>query len=865
VIGKTLGHYQITDKLGEGGMGVVYKARDTHLDRFVAIKVLAAEKVADPDRKRRFAQEAKAASALNHPNIVHVYDIDQADGTDYMAMEYVEGKTLAQLIPRRGMQLGEALKYAVQIADALARAHGAGIVHRDLKPSNIMIDEHGLVKVLDFGLAKLAETAPSGGDETTRTVEATTEKGTIVGTTAYMSPEQAAGRKVDARSDIFSFGSVLYEMVTGRRAFEADSKFSTLAAVIERDPASLAGEVPYDLEKIVTRCLRKDPERRFQHMHDLKVLLQEFKEDSDSGRVQQAPVAAKQAKPMRLVIGVVAAVAVIVVAVAGWYWLSRQRSGAQEAQLTVVPLTTYRGYEWSPSFSPDGKQVAFMWCTEGKQSGCDIYVKQIGQEPPQRLTTDPAMDFGPAWSPDGEYIAFLRQRSPNQTALMLIPQRGGQEQLLSAGFDLSKWLYIGWPFLNWSPDSKWLVVAWQESGEALSGLSLFNVKTREMRPLTQGTDDYPAFSPDGRTLLFLRSEGPGLMLLRLGENYQPQGEPQKVGVFYDYTQAAWTPDGKEIVFSSFLFGRGLWRMSASSSAHPRKVPVGEDRRIDDPAVSRQGNRLAYRVSRDDTNIWRVALESPGGNAGTPTQVIASTWADGEPDYSPDGKRIAFASDRSGTPELWVCNADGSNAVKLTSFGGGSVWEPLWSRDGRSIAFHRDPSEVYTISAEGGVPRLMKKGEYPFWSWDGQWLYFRNRGLWKMPAMGGKAIQVTKEFNADRPQESPDGKTIYYAKPGVWPTCSVWKMPVAGGDGIKIIDSAKGSWKVERQGIYYFSLPDGKGREELRVYNFATGTVRKILSVDRPADGPSVSPDGRSIIYMEQDQSGSDLMLVENFR
>jgi len=382
MIGKTLGHYQITEKLGEGGMGVVYKARDTHLDRFVAIKVLAAEKVADPDRKRRFVQEAKAASALNHPNIIHVYDIDQAEGTDFIAMEYAEGRTLAQLIPRRGMQLGEALKYAIQIADALARAHAAGIVHRDLKPSNIMVDEHGLVKVLDFGLAKLAETAPSGGDETTRTVEAATEKGTIVGTTAYMSPEQAAGRKVDARSDIFSFGSVLYEMVTGRRAFEADSKFSTLAAVIEREPAPLGGEAPYELERMINRCLKKDPEPRFQHVLDLKVELQEFKEDSDSGRLQPAPVASKQAKPSRLVIGAVAAVALIVLSVAVWYGLTRQRSVEPETPLTVVPLTSYPGYEHSLSFSPDGKQVAFQWCTEGPQENCDIYIKQIGVVPP---------------------------------------------------------------------------------------------------------------------------------------------------------------------------------------------------------------------------------------------------------------------------------------------------------------------------------------------------------------------------------------------------------------------------------------------------------------------------------------------------
>src|SRR5512137_523746 len=196
MIGKTLGHYQITDKLGEGGMGVVYKARDTHLDRFAALKVLPPEKVSDPDRKRRFIQEAKAASALNHPSIITIYDIDQADGVDFIAMEYVAGKTLDDLIPRKGMRLSLALKYSVQIADALARAHGAGIIHRDLKPSNVMVDDHGLVKVLDFGLAKLTEAGPIGEDASTRTVEATTEKGTILGTVAYMSPEQAEGKHI---------------------------------------------------------------------------------------------------------------------------------------------------------------------------------------------------------------------------------------------------------------------------------------------------------------------------------------------------------------------------------------------------------------------------------------------------------------------------------------------------------------------------------------------------------------------------------------------------------------------------------------------------------------------------------------------
>jgi serine/threonine protein kinase len=231
MVGKVLAQYQISEKLGEGGMGLVWKARDTRLERFVALKTLSAEKLADPERKRRFVQEAKAASALNHPNIVHIYDIADADGVQFIAMEYVAGKTLDQLIGRKGLRLNEALKYAIQIADALAKAHSAGIIHRDLKPSNIMVTENGLVKVLDFGLAKLAETAAGEFGETA-TVTAPegphTEEGTIVGTIAYMSPEQAEGKKVDARSDIFSFGSVLYEMVTGRRAFHGDSKLSTL-------------------------------------------------------------------------------------------------------------------------------------------------------------------------------------------------------------------------------------------------------------------------------------------------------------------------------------------------------------------------------------------------------------------------------------------------------------------------------------------------------------------------------------------------------------------------------------------------------------------------------------------------------------
>ncbi len=283
MIGQRVSHYRIMEKVGEGGMGAVYRARDLHLDRPLAIKVLRPQAIADPERKKRFVQEAKAASALNHPNIVTIYDIDRADGIDFIAMEYVQGKTLDQLIGRKGLTIGEALKYAAELAGALATAHAAGIVHRDIKPTNIMVTDKGFIKVLDFGLAKLAE--PVGSDAFSSAQTGSFEKaprtaeGTIVGTVAYMSPEQAEGKSVDSRSDIFSFGSVLYELVSGRRAFQGETTISTLAAVLREEPKPLkevVSDVPAELEKMIARCLRKDPNRRFHHMMDLKVALEEL-------------------------------------------------------------------------------------------------------------------------------------------------------------------------------------------------------------------------------------------------------------------------------------------------------------------------------------------------------------------------------------------------------------------------------------------------------------------------------------------------------------------------------------------------------------------------------------------------------------
>jgi eukaryotic-like serine/threonine-protein kinase len=276
MIGQSLLHYKIVEKLGEGGMGVVYKARDTHLDRDIALKLLP---TSDPDRKSRFVREAKAASALNHPGIIMIYDASSAEGTDFIAMEYVPAVTLAHRI-RSGLELADALGYAIAIADALSRAHGAGIIHRDLKPANVMISLEGHVKVVDFGLAKLTEVPAAASQEKTETV---TELGLVVGTVAYMSPEQAQGRQVDSRSDIFSFGAVLYEMITHQRPFQGGTTLETLSAILREEPHPMPSATPPDLANVVRLCLKKDPQRRFQHMADIKVALPELRERLESG------------------------------------------------------------------------------------------------------------------------------------------------------------------------------------------------------------------------------------------------------------------------------------------------------------------------------------------------------------------------------------------------------------------------------------------------------------------------------------------------------------------------------------------------------------------------------------------------------
>jgi Tol biopolymer transport system component len=893
VTGRTLLHYTIVEKLGEGGMGVVWKARDNHLDRFIALKVLPADKVADGERMRRFVQEAKAASALNHPNIIHIYDVAETDGVPFIAMEYVAGKTLSEIIGRKGLRLNETLKYAAQIADALARAHSAGIVHRDLKPSNIMVDEHGLVKVLDFGLAKLTEPATGEFGETA-TIRAperpSTDEGTILGTVAYMSPEQAEGKVVDARSDIFSFGSVLYEMVTGSRAFHGDSKLSTLSAILKEDPkavSSVVQDVPRELERIISRCLRKDPVRRFQHMDDLKLTFDELKEESESGKLAAAAVPARVRRwTLAWSIGplVIAGVAVLAL------WFGRSRSNLPETALMPVPLTSYPGFQTAPTFSPDGNQVAFCWDGD-KQYNTDIYVKVVGSAgPPLRVTTHPATDCQPAWSPDGRSIAFLRELSGGRAAVLQIPALGGAERKLAETSN---------PFSApaWSPDGKWLVIVDRSSATEPEALFALSTESGEKRKLTTppplGRDSDPAFSPDGSTLAFNRAASKGTIgsltsgdvyTLSLAQDVTPKGEPNRLTDARYSSRLVWTADGREILFSSGALGSSsLWRVASNGSGRPQRLTsLGEGVGI--PVISRLGRRLAYARESGESHLWRLELRGPYSKPGAPgfkaTPFIPSTRADIDPQFSPDGKRVAFASGRSsrqGVTEIWVCDSNGSNVVQLTSLNA-AAGTPRWSPDGDQIVFDSDSQgkwAVYAISLSGGKTRRLTPGsannDAPSWSRDGRWIYFASDRtgedqVWKIPAEGGEAVQVTRKGGTTG-FESSNGNILYYAK-GRYAT-SIWKVPVSGGEETQVLESLENCtlFAVLDSGIYFVRTPPaGITSSSIQFFSFGTGKTTPISTAERPAfSGFTVSPDGRWILNAQIDRVATELMLVENFR
>jgi eukaryotic-like serine/threonine-protein kinase len=886
--GQQMGSYKILSLLGSGGMGEVYLARDSRLDRTVALKILPAQVASDQDRMRRFTREARAASALKHPNVTHIYEIGESEGVPFIAMEYVEGKTLAAKISGRPLKPAEIVEIGLQVADALDDAHSKGITHRDIKPANLMLTRRGEVKVLDFGLAKM--TRPEGQNVSSDiSTVMSTASGVVMGTVKYMSPEQMLGQEVDHRTDIFSLGVVLYEMATGTLPFKGDTATALSDAILHKQPTApgrVNPELPIDLDRIILRALEKDRELRYQTASDLRAELKRLKRELDSasssGTVAVTPTSAVAPRSRTLLeqwplilVGVLAAL----LGVSVWFYY-RSTTKVPEASLVAVPLTSYQGQERQPSFSPDGNQVAFSWNGE-KQDNFDIYVKLIGSGTQLRLTTAPEADTCPAWSPDGSSIAFIRERPGGKASVYLVSPLGPPERKV-AEISLTG---TDWPRgLAWTPDGKSLVVTDRNSDNEPLGLFLLSVESGEKRMLTspaekEFVDNQPAFSPDGGTLAFIREVTTGvrdIYLLALSEDFQPIAEPKRLTFENRLTfRPVWTTDGREIIFSSGLYlGANLFRTAASCSGKPQRLAgVGEDG--SEAAISRRTHRLVYTRELIDANIWRLELLGPHGKIGSPMKLISSTRVDEGAQFSPDGKKIVFSSNQTGSFEIWICDSDGSHPQQLTSMGvfcGG----PQWSPDGQRIAFTailEQQWDIFITGASGGKPtRLISHpgaDSWPTWSRDGKWIYFtsnRSGGyqIWKVLAGGGDAVQVTRK-GGTQASESRDSQWIYYTK-GFDEDSPLWKMPRDGGEETQVLESVLvGAFALVSEGIYFIPKPDAAGRYSIQFFNFAAKRIRSISTIENAKNYLSVSPDGRWLLYSQTDQVGSDLMLVENFR
>jgi Tol biopolymer transport system component len=569
----------------------------------------------------------------------------------------------------------------------------------------------------------------------------------------------------------------------------------------------------------------------------------------------------------------------------------------REIPLEAVPFTSYAGHEAEPTFSPDGSLVAFTWDGEGQDSH-DVYVKAIGAEQPFRLTSDPARDGSPAWSPDGTRIAFLREAPGGGSEVLLIPPTGGPERRLGEVQGLA---HQG---LSWSPDGRSLAVV-DGSSAGDRGIFVLDAASGTKTRLTfSNSDILPSYSPDGRSVAFNRTvppRGPFVYVVPTAG-----GEPREIApTSFPRGRLAWTPQGREILFaaeplardggqptpsSAGRAGASLWKVPADGG--PARLLEGSVGAVD-VAVSRDGHRLVYSQGKLDWDIWRLDLRRRGSPGAVQTRFVASTKVDANPQFSPDGKRVAFTSDRSGHPEIWVADAHGGHPLRLTSLGrNGHAASPRWSPDGKTIAVDStgeagDNVDIYTISASGGPLRRITTSPSieatPSWSRDGRWIYFGSHRdgqwqVWKVPSTGedgGNARQVTRRGGAG-PIESTDGRHVYFTRRlsgTLDPQSSLWRIPVEGGDEEVVVESFRSSsfsWDLTAQGIYFIDQrPSTSGMQwVVRFLAFGRQQPTELARLRQPPflGGPavSVSSDGRFLLST-QSQGESDLMLVDGFR
>ncbi len=725
MIGRTLSHYKILQKLGSGGMGDVYLAEDSDLGRQIALKVLPPELAESEERRSRFQREAKAVAALNHPHIVTVHSVEEAEGVHFITMELVRGKTLSEVIPRKGLSLAKFFEIAIPLADAVAAAHEKGVLHRDLKPDNLMLSDEGRLKILDFGLAKLKPEAGVRGISDLPT-NARTEEGRIVGTVAYMSPEQAEGKTLDSRSDIFSLGIVLYEMATGERPFQGETTASVLSSILKDTPKSvteLNPTLPSMLGRIVRRCLVKDAEHRYQTAKDLRNELQELKREVDSGELQEGAAPRKSATVPKWMLAAVALLAVGVVL----NLLRRSPERTSDPRTTFTQLTSLAGVESFPSLSPDGDSIVYVSPASGNQ---DIYLQRVGGQKAINLTEDsPVDDTHPAFSPDGTLIAFRSERDGG--GIFVMGATGESVKRISDnGFNPA-----------WSPDGERIVfstarVDSPNRGPSVGELRIIRVDTGDVQAIeVNGDAVQPQWSPHGHRIAFWS--------VSLSErNYRdiwtvPAEGGDAIPVTRDEHidwNPVWSPDGKYLYFCSSRGGAmSLWRVAVEEETGtllgmPELVTASPGSRMGLISAAGDGRHIAYQADIGTQNLQTISFD-PDSEAivGEPVAVTSgSRWAK-YPSPSPDDQWVAFSFfTGGGQADIAVMRTDGTGLRQLTDEPHLANFYARWSPDGSELVFYSGRSgnfELWSIHPDGSGLRQLTETPHRItisaWSPDGK--------------------------------------------------------------------------------------------------------------------------------------------------
>ena len=885
--GTKFGPFEILAPLGAGGMGEVYRARDTKLGRDVALKLLPPLFTADADRRARFEREARLLASLNHPHIGAIYGFEDAGNVPALVLELVEGHTLDDRVRRGPLPLAEALAVAQQIADALDAAHSAGIIHRDLKPSNIKITPDGVVKVLDFGLAKaLALDGPHSDPSKSTTMTAGgTNVGVILGTAAYMSPEQARGQPVDKRTDIWAFACVLFEMLTGSSAFARETATDTIAAVLGAEPEwkSLPADTPGSIRRLLTRCLQKDARRRLHDIADARIEI----EETIATPAEPAPVPT----PRRWSRLALSALSLGIATVLVFLWPARDRfgrppTGPSPPDTRVIRLTDIPGLAESPAISPDGRSVAFTGAVGGKRQ---VFVQLIAGGAPLEITRDTVDHECPRWSPDSSSILYFSPAVSGtvQGSIWEIPALGGVPRRVVNSVGCA----------DISPtDGRLALFRLAKEGIQLVTAppdgSRFDV-VAEFASVTYYL--YPRWSPDGKWIAFQRGDS-----IRFDIFVVPTtgGKPQQLTRDNNMMSGfAWLPDSTGIVYSSgrdstmpYLPTLGLWQVRLRDG-RVRRVTSGETSYMS-PDISKSGAILVSRMKMQ-TDIWKFPVDGPPTeNVRRGIRVTRQTGQVLTPTASPDGKEVAFLSDSGGHANLWVLNTERGGLRQITHERDPNmaVGVPVWSPNGHTIAFVSSRGNqglafgVWLVDSDGSNLRnFVNPGLGPAWSPDGRWVYYATRGgaagtsavLKKMPVDGGPPVAVTTE--PLRNVIGLHGTTLYYTfeRPLVDGTPE-FEIRVATPEDapFRVLARIPGSrvpiWQIVNPAL----SPDGKWLAQaltdgfttnLWVLSTTTGEWRQITDFGERATfiarRVSWSSDGRSILAAVA-EGDSDIVLLE---